>query len=222
MSPELSLLDQLKTNKGTVSSALGKELANEVLAGNEKMLKEAIRYTSYDPDNIASKSIRAGAAKIVEKVAEKRPELVALHLAQLLPALEMPEPQTRWMIINTFGLCAASNPEDAYKGMEYAEAYLKEQNGVCLTGAANKYLGHMGAQSEETTSEVLPKLIHALSLAGTNDVDWILEAFIMMAKHLDPADRETVLNYANSYNDAPKKSTHKRIVKLRKLLQNQT
>jgi hypothetical protein len=67
----MNLLDQLKSNKGTVSSALGKELAEKVLKGDKSILEQAIDYVSYDLDNQKSKGIRAGAAKILEKVAEK-------------------------------------------------------------------------------------------------------------------------------------------------------
>lgn len=38
----MSIFEKLKLNKGTVSSALGKELASEVLKGNNEALKEAI------------------------------------------------------------------------------------------------------------------------------------------------------------------------------------
>src|SRR3990172_5104634 len=99
----MSIFHQLADNKGTVSSALGKQLAKQVLDGDESILREAIELTIFDPKNEKAKNIRGGAAKIVEQVAEKRPELVAVFLADLEPALDVPEPQTRWMIIRTFG-----------------------------------------------------------------------------------------------------------------------
>jgi predicted subunit of tRNA(5-methylaminomethyl-2-thiouridylate) methyltransferase len=76
----MDLFDQLKNNKGTVSSALGKELAEKVLKGDKSILEQAIDYVSYDLDNQNSKGIRAGAAKILEKVAEKQPDLIANRL----------------------------------------------------------------------------------------------------------------------------------------------
>lgn len=210
----MTLLNQLQNNKGTVSSALGKQLAIKVLEGDKVLLKKAVEYTSYDPNNKKSKSVRAGAAKIIEKVAEKKPELIAPYLDQLLPALAMPEPQTRWMIINTFGLCATHNPKAAKKGMTYAENYVQEQNGVCLTSAANKYLGHVGELSKQDAQKVLPKLLKSLQTASTNEVDWILESFLCIADNLTPDDQETILNYAKNYIDAPKKSTIKRVEKI--------
>ena len=64
----MGLLEKLKKNKGTVSSALGKELAAKVLAGDRELLNEAVELCLFDKENPKSKSVRAGAAKIVEIV----------------------------------------------------------------------------------------------------------------------------------------------------------
>ncbi|MBU1119408.1 hypothetical protein KKH43_06010 [Patescibacteria group bacterium] len=101
----MTLLDQLEGNKGTVSSALGKSLAKKILAGDKTLLKEAIPLVIYD-----DKNVRSGAAKIVEKVAEERPEFVSPYLDQLKPALNVDEAQTKWMIIHVSGLCASLEP----------------------------------------------------------------------------------------------------------------
>jgi hypothetical protein len=52
----------------------------------------------FEKSKLNQKHVRAGAAKVVEIVAENRPELVAPHLSKLLPALSVEEPQTRWAI----------------------------------------------------------------------------------------------------------------------------
>ena len=210
----MTLIELLKENKGTVSSALGKELAQKVLNGNLDILYEAIEYASFEPDNIKAKSIRAGAAKIIEKVAEKKPELIAPHLEKLMPALKMPEPQTRWMIIMAFGNCVKDNPETALKGIDFAKDYIGENQGVCLTGAAHIYLGQVGAYSQNKAEEVLPILLDALKDASVNEVDWIIEAFINICNSLTQPDKEVILNYAKLYLDSPKKSTIKRVEKL--------
>lgn len=212
----MELLDLLKQNKGTVSSALGKELALQVLSGNLELLKEAVEHTSYDSENPKSKSIRAGAAKIVEKVAEKKPELVAPYLENLLPALEMPEPQTRWMIILAFGYCMSHNPDVALKGIDFAKSYIDENKGVCLRGAAHLYLGRAGAVSEAKANDVFPILLNALDKASINEVDWIIEAFIRFSHHLTKSEKEILQNTVTLYCNAPKKATLKRIEKLLK------
>ena len=104
----MTLLEQLQENKGTVYSALGKELAKAVLNGNRQLLQEAVELIHYE-----TKNVRSGAAKIVEKVAESKPEWVAEYMPDLLGAMNYPEPQTRWMVLHIGGLCATYNPEPA-------------------------------------------------------------------------------------------------------------
>ena len=65
----MSIFSQLQNNKGTVSSALGKELAAKVLLGDISILDEAISLTTYEVENKKEKNVRSGAAKIVEIVA---------------------------------------------------------------------------------------------------------------------------------------------------------
>ena len=120
----MELIDLLKSNKGTVSSALGKELATKVLNGDLSILQEAMKCVSFDLFNVKSKGIRAGAAKIIEKVAEKKPELIAQDLDILKPALNAPEPQTRWMLMQVFGYCAKLNPKKSVSILNFAKQYL--------------------------------------------------------------------------------------------------
>ena len=90
----MSLFTDLSANKGTVSSALGKAVAHQVLQdGRIDLLLECIDLFSYKAASPGSKHICAGAAKVVEVVAELQPELVAPHLEKLLPALSVAEPQ---------------------------------------------------------------------------------------------------------------------------------
>lgn len=173
----MEIFESLKANKGTVSSALGKELATKVLKGNLSILDEAIKYVVFDIENAKSKGIRAGAAKIIEKVAEKRPELVAQDLNQLKPALYVSEPQTRWMLMQVFGFCAKLNPTDSVSVIDVAKDYLKENTGVCLSGAVYLYPGCIGATSKETATEVVSILDDSLKTASENEIDWILEGF---------------------------------------------
>lgn len=61
-----------------------------------------IDLTRFEPDNVKLKNLRAGAAKIVEKVAEKKLELVSSDLEKLLPILEIPEPQINRVQLITY------------------------------------------------------------------------------------------------------------------------
>lgn len=217
----MKLLDKLRNNKGTVSSKLGKELAMEVLNGNNQLLEDAVSLVTYDLKDIRGKNIRAGAAKIVEKVAEKNPEKVSRFLSDLLPALEAEEPQTRWMIIMTFGYCASLNTSVAEKGIIYAGDYIREQKGVCLSGAAELYLGYMGTLSKSYANQVFPILVEACDNALMNEIDWIFEAFIRIGRYMTEDQKKVVLQCVQDYSYASKKSTQKRREKLLRLLERQ-
>ncbi|HBH05358.1 MAG TPA: hypothetical protein DDX92_01995 [Flavobacteriales bacterium] len=211
------LFEKLRKNKGIVSSKLGKELAEEVLNGNEVILHEAIKLVTYDLQNEKEKNIRAGAAKILEKVSEKKPEMVSPYLSEIYKAFEAKEPQTRWMLMMTYGYCADINSETAATAIDFAKSYLSENSGVCLSGAAEVYLGRIGATSEEFAQKAFPILLDAYDTAGMNEIDWIFEAFIMLIPKLTIKQREEVFTCAYEYNHASKKSTQKRREKLMKL-----
>lgn len=212
----MNLFELLQNNKGTVSSALGKELAAKVLEGDHTILKDAIQYVSYDLENPKSKNVRAGAAKILEKVAEKRPELIAKHLDKLKPALDAKEPQTRWMLMQVFGFCAKLNPKAASSVIDYGKAYLGENAGVCLSGAVHLYLGRVGETSEQTANEVLPILDDALQKASENEVDWILEAFYNIIDQVNDEAKVLIKKNAELFADAKKNATRKRVQKILK------
>lgn len=212
----MEVFDLLKNNKGTVSSALGKELGAKVLNGDLSILLEAFKYVVYDLNNPDSKGIRAGAAKIIEIVAEKKPELVAYDLDKLKPALNLPETQTRWMLMYIFGFCAKLNPKASISVVDYSKKYLKENAGVCLSGAVHRYLGMIGATSEKTANDVLPILDDSLKTASENEIDWILEGFLSIINVLNKDSLAIVKRNAEIYLDSRKKSTQGRAKKILK------
>lgn len=215
----MNLLELLKTNKGTVSSALGKELGKKVLDGDNQLLQGAIKYVSHDIDNIKAKNIRAGAAKILEIVAAKQPELLAGELKALLPALKSKEPQTRWMLLQVFGYCAKLNPEDAASILDISKEFLTENAGVCLSGSVHLYLGRVGATSKEMANNVMPVLDDAFKSASENEVDWIFEAYLNILELIDIEFYPLIKNSAELYLKANKKSTQKRVAKILKKIE---
>lgn len=220
-SNEMNLFEKLKQNKGTVSSALGKELAKEVLDGNLDLLKEAVPLVCYNLKIIKDKNIRSGAAKIVEIVAEKKPELVAKYLFELLPSLEAAEPQTRWMTFRTIGFCSSLKPEIAKKALPFAKKYINEKTDgqLCLVGAADMYLGDYGNCSKQNAEEAYSILIDSTNNVIMNEHDWIMEAFMKIAKYLNEKQKETILEFCEEYKDYPRKATQVRIKKLKEMCQ---
>ncbi|MBI9050118.1 MAG: hypothetical protein JEZ00_11905 [Anaerolineaceae bacterium] len=215
----MDLLEKLANNKGTVSSALGKELAKEVLDGKTDLLDEALALVCFRLEDKSKRNIRAGAAKIIEIVAEKQSNLISEHLEDLLPALEAAEAQTKWMIIRTMGFCARENPEIAKKALPFARRYIYEKTDgqLCLAGAADLYLGDYGEISAEATKEVFPILLDSTNNIINNEHDWIMEAFMKIGKHLTQEEKKMVLSFCEQFKDHPKKATQGRVRKLEKI-----
>jgi hypothetical protein len=211
----MNIFEQLSTNKGTVSSALGKTLAQKVLQENRvDILMECIGFTSYEVTKPASRNIRSGAAKVVEIVAEKQPELVAPHLEKLIPALSVQEPQTRWMIIHVMGFCARINKQVALQALPYAQKYIETKDGLIIASSADLFLGDMGAISKNDALIVFPLLEQSMENCLENEQDWILEALIKVIKNLDQDDQTKVRKFAEQCQYSSRKSTQQRARKL--------
>jgi hypothetical protein len=211
----MSIFEQLSNNKGTVSSALGKALAQKVLNGQLDILSECIELSSFEMESPAKKHIRSGAAKVVEIVAEKQPELVAPHLEKLLPALSVKEPQTRWMTIRTMGFCAHLNRAVAQKAIKYAEAYLQDKkDGLCLCSSADLFLGDFGALSKKDAQKVFPILMQSIENLVFNEQDWLLEALLKVFSNLGKDEQGEALKFAERWQYSARKSTQQRARKL--------
>jgi hypothetical protein len=215
----MSIFEQLSRNKGTVSSALGKELAQRVLQESRiDILLECIDLSTYQASSPVSKNIRSGAAKVVEIVAEKQPELVAPHLEKLIPALAAEEPQTRWMIIRVMGFCAFLNKPVARRALAYAEKYITDKEGLIIASSADLYLGDLGAIAREDARVVFPLLEQSMEKPIENEQDWLLEALFKVFHNLDKAEQDRVLRFAERWQYSARKSTQqraKRILRMR-------
>jgi hypothetical protein len=210
----MSTFEQLSNNKGTVSSALGKVLAKNVLDGQTCILLECIDLASYEPSALNQKHIRSGAAKVVEIVAENRPDLVAPYLEDLLPALSVKEPQTRWAIFRTMGFCAQLNKTMAEKAVVYAEKYISEKEGLCIASSADLFLGDLGAISEKDAHRVFPILEQSMENVIENEQDWLLEAFYKLFLNLTKAEQETARKFAERWQYSSRKTTQQRAKKI--------
>jgi hypothetical protein len=214
----MTLFERLSNNKGTLSSALGKALARDVLEGGQaQILTECLELVCYLAPDPAGKNIRAGAAKVVEIVAEKRPELVAPHLAALFPALKAPEPQTRWMVLRIMGFCAHLNPAVARKAIPYAEACLDYKEGLVLASSADLYLGDLAAVSKKDAAKAFPLLERSLETAIENEPDWLLEAIIKAYPNLGDAEQRQARAFAERHQYSARKTTQQRAKKLLRL-----
>ncbi len=190
-------------------------MAAEILAGDDAgILAECIDLASYEPSLPTEKNIRAGAAKVVEIVAEKQPQLVAARLRDLLPALSVQEPQTRWAIIRTMGFCAPLNSAVAREAVPFAERYLKDKEGLCIANSADLFLGDLGAVSIEDARVVFPLLKRSMGNPLRNKEDWLLEALASVYGNLDAPDRKHAQAFTEGWLDSSRKSTRARALRL--------
>ena len=189
----MTLLDQLLVNKGTVSSALSKQLAKDTLAGDMSILKEASRLIHHE-----SKVVRSGAAKIIEKVAEEKPQLVAPLLTDLIPTLDYDEPQTKWMMIHTFGLCAKLQPGLSREIFDSVLKYLKPTNGTCLRDRSITYLGYMGSVTKLDCDKCFPILIDSFT-KHPDRVTRVFESLERLSDWFDANQKQTVKEYADRF-----------------------
>ncbi|MCJ7432991.1 MAG: hypothetical protein MUO77_05835 [Anaerolineales bacterium] len=197
---------------------LAKALAQKVLQQSRTdILLECIDLASYEAFAPASKHIRCGAAKVVEIVAEKQPELVAPHLGKLFPAFSVQEPQTRWMIIRVMGFCAHLNKPMAQKAIPYAEIYINKKEGLCIASSADLFLGDMGAISKNDAQKVFPLLEQSMDHPVTNEQDWLLEAFYKVFPNLEKAEQEKVVKFSERWQYSTRKSTQQRARKILRL-----
>lgn len=207
----MSVLEQLTNNKGSVSSALGKELARQVFNGQMDILTECINLTCLEIKNKNKKHIRSGAAKVVEIVAEEKPEWVSPYLETILPALNAGEPQTRWMVFRTMGFCARLNKNIAEKAIPFAEKYLAEKtDGLCLASSADLFLGDYGAISKVDAATVLPILELSTENCIENEQDWLLEAFLRIVALVEKPERQPIFQFAEKWQYSSRKTTQDR------------
>ena len=214
----MDVFKQLANNKGTVSSALGKELAKEVLEGQTQILLECIDLTCYEAGVEAQKHIRSGAAKVVEIVAEKKPDWVAPHMEKLLPALTVKEPQTRWLVLRIMGFCAHLNQPVAQNAIVYAEKFLiDKKEGLCLASSADLFLGDFGAVSREDAHKVFPILELSMDTLILNEQDWLLEALYKIFSNLGKEAQGAAVKFAEHWQYSTRKTTQERARKLLRL-----
>jgi hypothetical protein len=212
----MALIDELRENKGTLSSELGKKIGAKILKGDTKLLKQMIEFVVFDIKNKKEKNIRSTAAKAIECVAFEKPELVSPYLEYLLPALDANESQTRWVIIRTMGACSKENQKIAKCAIPFAKKYIREKidGQLCLVSSADRFLGDYGELSKENAKEVFPILLASIDNAIENEHDWIFESFSKIVHHLSIDERRTIIEYANMYKEYPRKKTQERVKKL--------
>jgi HEAT repeat protein len=191
----MQLYEELKNNKGLVSTALSKKIAKQILEGKSELIKEA-----YSLLTDSNPNIRASSAKIIEIVAESKPELVSCQLEEIVPCLNLPERQTRWVAIYILGCCALLKPQIAEKGLKKAVEFLNDKNsGTCLLDRSITYLGLMGSVSNKYSKQILPILISSVKNAPDRAIR-IIEGIENMVEFIEEDSFSEVSDFLTRFS----------------------
>lgn len=210
----MDLLKELENNKGLVSTSLAKKISEEILSKNTNLLTQTINIVSSENANV-----RAGAAKIIELVAIKKPELISKNLKSLLPLLDAEEPQTKWVTIHVFGLCAKLEPKLSKSVITKAKLFLKDKS-LCLQDRAITYFGYLGSISSKDASEILPILEDTLTTVPKR-IPRAFEGFERMIPVLSQKDKLKLIKIAEKYSQSKTPSIAKYAKKILKKLTSQ-
>jgi len=110
----------------------------------------------------ANRRRRQDASHRIALVAHGKPEALVAHAAELVDALERPEAQTRWEVLDALAEVArvdATAVEGAYEG---AEVSLFDEGSSAVRLAAFKFLASCGQTSPERSERAWPLLSEAI------------------------------------------------------------
>ncbi len=207
----MALKEELLEHKGT--TAFSKQMAKQVLQGNKAILNNCL-----DLIHDEEKWVRIGAAKIIEKVAEENPNLVAEHLAGFMVCMNYPETQTRWMVLYIAGLCAALQPVRARELLDEAVKYFSDKKyGTVLNDRAITYFGYLGAVSQEDFNTIYPYMIECFSL-HQNRITRLLEGLYRQVQFMGIQEKEELNPLINKYLESGSSAEKKWAKKLEKKL----
>lgn len=188
----MKLKEELLEHSGT--TAFCKEMAKQVVKGDKAILTECLTLIHDD-----EKWVRIGAAKIIEKVAEANPSLVANHMPDLVVCMNYPETQTRWMVLHLAGLCAKLQPEVARELFDEAVKYFSDKKyGTVLNDRAITYFGYLGAVSQDDFKAVYPYMIESFSL-HKNRITRLLESLNRQVEFIGDNEIKELSSFIDHY-----------------------
>lgn len=132
---------------------------------------EVARLSVEDPASLASlvallsqedRQERIRAAGAVHEVALIAPAVLKPHVAQLVDALERPEPQTRWEVLGALEVLVAFDPRGVEKAVASASLALHDASSGVVRAAGFRMLASLGATTPTRSAKVWPLLDEAL------------------------------------------------------------
>jgi hypothetical protein len=115
-------------------------------------------------ENLADKSrrMRQFSAATISLIAQDTPEILVGHIDLIIDALERPEAQTRWEILETLSLLAGLDPEASDAAVPGAELALFDEDSGTLRLSAVRFISAYGALDTKRAKTVMPLLSEAV------------------------------------------------------------
>ena len=140
-----------------------KELSAEEAAQLAKVEGSKDALTALIDDLSArSRRTRQLSAHVVALLAERQPELLDPFIDDLLDALERPEAQTRWEVLDALTLLAPEHAKECGAAYDGAEAALFDEISAPLRLSAFRFLTVWGATERRRSEKVWPILDEAI------------------------------------------------------------
>ena len=106
----------------------------------------------------SSRRERQNAAAVIAQVANEDPNLVAPYINEIMDALNRPEAQTRWEILDALTELVAIDSRSCDKALLGAETALFDEDSGPLRLSAMKFLCTLGATTENRSEKVWPMI----------------------------------------------------------------
>lgn len=146
---------------------MAEEIERELTPEEEQQVKEAV--ASRDVlaalvEDLAGHSRRKRqlAAHVVALVAERQPELLDDYVGDLLDALERPEAQTRWEVLDALTFLVPGHAKEIGGAYDAAEDALFDEDSATLRLSAFRLLTTWGSTERRRSEKVWPILDEAI------------------------------------------------------------
>ena len=144
-------------NKIDYSTQEGREQAAQAAIDDAAMLEQTIEELSG-----ASRSKRQRAATTCVLVALKEPDLLKPYVDDISDALNRPEAQTRWEVLNALDLLGKAGQKYDDDVMALAEEALYDENSGVVREAAFRFFCGYGSVSAANSNKVWPLIDEAV------------------------------------------------------------
>ena len=137
----------------------------------------------------SSRKTRQNAALVLNEISKHHPESLAYCIPQLVQALEHPEAQTRWCVLDALTSLVPIRPDECEKALDGAEDSLFDERHGIVREKALCFLCRIGARSPELSRMVWPSLDEAFQCYhGNPEFAGMLTGFLEFAQgDLDPS-----------------------------------